>query len=118
MPETRIGAGDGNYCAIRAAFLLVFLLAGFIPVLHPTTGALLFNNCQLSSLRNLAGRLTGRDVCDQLADLLACVTAWNRRVLLATFWVPITCAAASERTTSVESFILLCGLILLKREVR
>src|SRR6185503_1447140 len=81
--ETRDAVSYGNYCVIRAALLMVFLLAGLLPLFHTTAGNLLLNNRKLSSLRNVVGRLTGRDVCDQLRDLFAFVINWTRRVLLA-----------------------------------
>jgi len=59
---------------------VVFLLAGFLPLLQTTARTLLPNDRQLSSLRNLVGRLTGGDVCDQLSDLFARLVNWNRRV--------------------------------------
>ena len=74
------GLSDSNNSAVRATFLVVFLLAGFLPLLHATTRTLLFNYRQLSALRNVVGGFARRDVCDQLADLFAGVVDWNRRV--------------------------------------
>ena len=62
---------------------MVFLLAGLLSLFHTTAGNLLLNNRKLSSLRNVVGRLTGRDVRDQLCDLFAFVANWTCRVLLA-----------------------------------
>ena len=62
---------------------MVFLLAGLLPLFHTTARNLLLNNRELSSVRNVVGRLTGRDVPDQLCDLLAFIINRTRGVLLA-----------------------------------
>ena len=55
-------------------------------MLRATAVDLLLNDRQLASLRNVVGRLTRRDVCDQLADLLACVIDRDRRVVPGPTW--------------------------------
>src|SRR5215510_13260174 len=82
--ETRDGLSHCNHGAVRSAFLLVLLLADLLPVLYTTAGSFLLDDRKPFPLRNLVRRLTGRNVCDQLRDLSACVVARNRRMALAT----------------------------------
>ena len=84
LSETRDGPGDGDYSTVRATFLVVFLLAGFLPLLHTTARTLLLNYRKLSALRNVAGRLARRDARNQLSDLFASVVDWTHRVDVAT----------------------------------
>src|ERR1043165_9787752 len=83
--ETRDDLSDCNDSDLRSSFLVVLLLAGFLPLLHAASRSFLLNDRKPRSLRNLVRRLTGGDVCNQLGDLPAGVVARHRRVVLATF---------------------------------